>query len=86
MQDDPQVERNLKGMDDLDFEGWNGADWDGVFAHQHTKDVLVDWKGQTPTHGIHEHIDAVRAGRWYAAADHVPPHRIRFWGVDLCHR
>ena len=29
------VSRNLKGMDELDFKGWNGADWDGVFAHYH---------------------------------------------------
>ena len=29
MQDD-RVARNLKGMDDLYFTGWNSADWDGV--------------------------------------------------------
>lgn len=56
-----QVQRNLKGMDDLDFTGWNNADWNGVFAHHHTDDVLVDWKGQQPTHGIQEHIDAMKA-------------------------
>jgi hypothetical protein len=56
-----QVTRNLKGMDTLDFEGWNSADWDGVFAHHHTGDVLVDLKGQQPTHGIAEHIDAMKA-------------------------
>ncbi|WP_262105062.1 hypothetical protein [Arthrobacter sp. Marseille-P9274] len=44
MQDD-QVDRNLKGTDDLDVDGWNKADWNGVFAHHHTDDVLVDWKG-----------------------------------------
>jgi hypothetical protein len=32
-------------MDDLDFTGRNSADWNGVFAHHHTDDVLVDWKG-----------------------------------------
>jgi hypothetical protein len=42
---DDQVQANLKGMDDLDFEGWNNADWHGVFAHHHTDDVVVDWKG-----------------------------------------
>ena len=60
MQED-QVNKNLKGMDDLDFIGWNNADWHGVFAHHHTDDVLVDWKGQEPNHGIEEHIDE-RAG------------------------
>jgi hypothetical protein len=27
-----------------------------LFAHHHTDDVLVDWKGQEPTRGIAEHI------------------------------
>ena len=36
-----QVQGNLKGMDDLDFDGWNKADWNGVFAHHHTNDVWV---------------------------------------------
>lgn len=58
---DDQVGRNLKGMDDLDFIGWNSADWTGVFARHHTDDVLVDWKGQPPTHGIDEHIAAMKA-------------------------
>jgi hypothetical protein len=53
-----QVAANLKGMDDLDFTGWNRADWHGVFAHHHTDDVYVDWKGQEPTHGIGEHMAA----------------------------
>lgn len=56
-----QMRRNLEGMDELDFVGWNGADWHGVFAHHHTDDVYVDWKGQRPTHGIQEHIDAMKA-------------------------
>ncbi len=43
---DEEVTRNLEGMDELDFTGWNGADWDGVFAHYHTDDVLVDVHGQ----------------------------------------
>ena len=43
---DEQVNKNIKGMDDLDFIGWNNADWRGVFADHHTDDVLVDWKGQ----------------------------------------
>jgi hypothetical protein len=36
-----QVARNLKGMDDLDFTGWNSADWNGVFAQHHTDDVVT---------------------------------------------
>ena len=58
---DDEVTRNLEGMDELDFTGWNRADWQGVFAHYHTDDVLVDWKGQPPTHGVQEHIEAMKA-------------------------
>src|SRR5690348_1342563 len=58
---DDEVTRNLKGMDELDFVGWNSADWHGVFSHYHTDDVLVDVHGQAQTHGIQEHIDATRA-------------------------
>ena len=48
---DDEVTRNLKGMDELDFVGWNSADWHGVFAHYHTDDVLVDVHGQAQTMG-----------------------------------
>ncbi len=61
------VTRNLKGMDELDFAGWNSADWHGVFARYHTDDVLVDVHGQPQTHGIQEHIDAL-IGRTIAPA------------------
>ena len=58
---DDTVTRNLKSMDELDFTGWNGADWDGVFARNHTDDVFVQVQGQAPTHGVREHIDAMKA-------------------------
>ena len=54
------VTRNLLGMDELDFRGWNNADWNGVFAHYHTDDVVVEMKGMATTHGIGEHIDAMK--------------------------
>ena len=66
-----QVARNLQGMDDLDFTGWNRADWDGVFAHHHTDDVLVDWKGQPPTRGLQEHMDACK--EYVASVGGTPP-------------
>ena len=58
---DNAVASNLEGMEALDFTGWNGADWNGVFAHLHTDDVLVDVHGQPQTQGIQEHIDAMKA-------------------------
>lgn len=69
--DESVVKKNLQGMDDLDFIGWNGADWHGVFAHHHTEDVHVDWKGQEPTNGIGEHIDAMKA--YVESAGGTPP-------------
>ena len=75
-----QVSANLQGMDDFDFTAWNNADWHGVFAHHHTDDVLVDWKGQPATHGIDEHIDAMKA--YVESAGGTPPqitsHPIKF--------
>ena len=58
---DEEVTRNLAAMYEVDLRGWNGADWDGVFAHYHTDDVLVDVHGQPRTNGIQEHIDAMKA-------------------------
>ena len=48
---DDEVTRNLKGMDELDFAGWNSADWHGVFARHYADDVLVDVHGQPQTPG-----------------------------------
>jgi len=77
---DDQVSTNLQGMDDLDFTGWNSADWHGVFARHHTDDVLVDWKDQPVTHGIEEHIAAMKA--YVESAGGTPPqitsHPIKF--------
>src|SRR3954447_14731754 len=56
-----EVTRNLQGMDELDFNGWNRADWHGAFAHSHTDDVVVEVKGQPTTRGIQEHIEAMEA-------------------------
>ena len=58
---DETVARNLQRMDELDFAGWNKADWAGVFTRYHTDDVLVDLHGQASTHGIREHIEAMKA-------------------------
>ena len=70
MQED-QVSTNLKGMDDLDFIGWNNADWHGVFANHHTDDVYVDMKGIGPTKGLPAHIEAMKA--YVESAGGTPP-------------
>jgi hypothetical protein len=74
------VGRNLTSMDELDFKGWNEADWHGRFTQYHTNDVLVDLHGQAPTHGIEEHVDAMKA--LIQASGGTPPritsHPIKF--------
>lgn len=74
------VDRNLTGMDELDFVGWNTADWDGVFARHHTDDVAVEWHGAPPTAGIRQHIDAMKS--YVGSVGGTPPqvvaHPIRF--------
>ena len=78
------VERNLQGMDELDFAGWNEADWDGVFSRYHTQDVLVEMHGQAATHGMREHIEVMKA--FVASTAGVPTqvtsHPIRFGSGD----
>lgn len=90
MANDDAVDSNLQGMDNLDFVGWNNADWTGVFAHHHTDDVLVDWQGQPTTNGIEEHMEAMKSyveqrGR-DTTPDHVTPDQVRVWRLDVRHR
>ena len=61
MPNDETVNNNLKGMDDLDFVGWNNADWTGVFAHHHTDDVLVPFSALVAQEVV-EHVLAERLG------------------------
>jgi hypothetical protein len=35
---DDEVTRNLQGMDELDFKGWNRADWHGAFM------TVAEWR------------------------------------------
>lgn len=49
-----QVEQNLANFDRLDFEGWNGPDWD-LFTQFHTADTHVEGFG-TITDGIEPHV------------------------------
>ena len=74
------VTHHLENMDELDFTGWNRADWEGTFARHHTDDVHVEVHGQPPTQGIREHIQAMRAfvASTGGAPVQVTSHPIRF--------
>jgi hypothetical protein len=80
---DETAERNLERMDELDFAGWNEADWEGVFTRNHTDDVLVDVHGQASTRGIREHIEAMKAFVESTGGPlQVESHPIRFGSGD----
>jgi hypothetical protein len=53
-----QEEQNLENFDRVDFEAWNGPDWD-LFRQLHTPDVIVDWAGMR-TEGIDAHEEMAR--------------------------
>ncbi|MDQ5853547.1 MAG: nuclear transport factor 2 family protein [Chloroflexota bacterium] len=53
-----QEEQNIVAFDKVDFEAWNGPDWD-LFRQLHTPDVIVDWAG-TRTEGIDAHEKMAR--------------------------
>src|SRR5690349_18547196 len=48
-----QAQQNLERFQKLDFEGWNGRNWE-VFRQLHTEDVKVVGFGST-TEGIDAH-------------------------------
>jgi len=52
--DRSQVEKNLATFDRLDFEGWNGPNWD-LFRQFHADQVHVEGFGTT-TDGIDPHV------------------------------
>ncbi len=62
--DRSQVEKNLATFDRLDFEGWNGPNWD-LFRQFHADHVHVEGFGTT-TDGIDPHV------KW--AQDYIAAH------------
>src|SRR3954451_1647028 len=50
-----QEDRHIELFDKLDFDGWNGPDWQ-LFSQLHTDDVTVEMMGQR-TEGVQAHID-----------------------------
>jgi hypothetical protein len=81
---DETAEGNLQRMDELDFAGWNEADWEGVFTRCHAGDVVVDVHGEASTRGIREHVEAMKAfvESTGGAPVQVKSHPIRFGSGD----
>jgi hypothetical protein len=79
-----EVTRNLNSMDDLDFQAWNGGEWHTKFADLHTDNVVVEVHGQPTTHGIEEHIDAMRAlvDKANGMLPQIKAHPVKFGSED----
>ena len=54
-----QEDKPIDLFEKVDFEAWNGPDWD-LFRKLHTDDVIVDMFGDH-TDGIDAHVDACQA-------------------------
>ena len=64
----------------VDFEAWNGPDWD-LFRKLHTDDVIVDMFGDH-TEGIDAHVNACQAYQNSTPASKVLEHPVRMADGD----
>jgi hypothetical protein len=71
---------NLKRMFRLDFDGWNGQDWE-FLAQQHSDDVYVSING-TVTKGLDVHIAAIMASAAGSSDRRITSHPIAFGSED----
>jgi predicted ester cyclase len=77
----PEVEKNLKTFDTLDFDVFSNQKWDRL-AESHAKDIIVTWPDGHETHGIEKHIEDLKALFVYAPDLKISVHPIRFGSGD----
>jgi hypothetical protein len=75
-----QDEAPIDLFEKVDFEAWNGPDWD-LFRHLHTDDVIVDMFGDH-TEGIEDHVAACQAYQDSTPAFKVLEHPVRMADGD----
>jgi predicted ester cyclase len=73
----PEVERNLKVFDVLDFDVFSNQRWDRL-GESHAKDIVVTWPDGQETKGIEKHIEDLKAMFVYAPDITIKVHPIRF--------
>lgn len=73
----PDVEKNLKVFDVLDFDVFSGQKWDRL-GESHAKDIVVTWPDGHETKGIDVHIEDLKALFVYAPDITIKVHPIRF--------
>ena len=78
----PEVEKNLKVFDVLDFDVFSNQQWSRL-GESHAKDIVVTWPDGHETKGIDKHIEDLKAIRLRARHHHQgPPDPLRLWLVD----
>jgi predicted ester cyclase len=73
----PEVERNLKTFDTLDFDVFSNQKWERL-GESHAKDIVVTWPDGHETKGIERHIEDLKAMFVYAPDITIKVHPIRF--------
>jgi hypothetical protein len=73
----PNVEKQLKVFDTLDFEVFSNQKWDRLHE-SHAKDIVVTWPDGHETKGIDKHIDDLKALFVFAPDITIKVHPIRF--------
>lgn len=73
----PDVEKNLKIFDTLDFDVFSNQKWDRLHE-SHAKDIVVTWPDGHETKGIDRHIDDLKALFVFAPDIAIKTHPIRF--------
>jgi predicted ester cyclase len=73
----PEVEKNLKVFDVLDFDVFSNQQWSRL-GESHAKDIVVTWPDGHETKGIDKHIEDLKAMFVYAPDVNIKVHPIRF--------
>lgn len=77
----PDLERNLRNFDDLDFRVYTGQQWQD-FHKSHTKDVVVHWPDGHVTKGLDKHIEDLKVMFTFAPDNRIKEHPVRFGTQD----
>ncbi|PZQ47765.1 MAG: polyketide cyclase [Rhodovulum sulfidophilum] len=73
----PEVEKNLKVFDTLDFDVFSNQEWDRL-GESHAQDIVVTWPDGHETKGIEKHIEDLKAMFVFAPDIKISEHPIRF--------
>jgi hypothetical protein len=73
----PEVEKNLKVFDTLDFDVYSNQKWDRL-KESHAKDIVVTWPDGHETKGIEAHIADLKQQFLFAPDTAIKSHPIRF--------